>query len=455
MKKYFSPSYYQRYSPHYLPNLKLALPVVFSQAGQMIVAIADTLMVGQIGATELAAVSFANSVFIIGFVLSIGLAVAVTPLVGKAYGASEPEKCSFWLKQGLVSNIVFAFLLMGIMFLSSRFLPFMGQEEKVIKLAVPYFLILVSSILPFSVFMVFKQFGEGISSTRLAMVVTLIANIVNIVLNYLLIFGKLGFPQMGVNGAGWATLISRVFMAITFVLVFYNLKFFKEYKIAFKKVTLSTKELITTMKLGFPIGGQMVIEVFAFSMGAIMMGWMGEKPMAAHQIVISLASLTYMMALGLSSAATIKVSNYFGANDNKSLKYSAYAVIHKVILFMICNGIMFVSLRKILPDLFINDTEVISIAASLMIIAGVFQVFDGMQAVWLGILRGIQDVKIPSLIAFITWIVLALPVSYLCAFVFNMGPIGIWIGYLLGLFIASMLLMFRFKRILRLKFVHH
>jgi MATE family multidrug resistance protein len=430
-----------------MPNIMLALPIVFSQAGQMLVGLVDTFMVGQLGATELAAVSFANSILVLGFVLIMGLSIGVTPLVGKANGAGKQQESGFWLRQGLTVNLYFAILLILMMFGTALLMPFMGQEEAVVALAIPYYLIIVVSMLPFCLFMVFKQFAEGIANTRIAMVITLIANVINIVLNYLLIFGKAGMPQLGINGAGYATLISRIFMAIVIVVTFASLSYFREYKKTLLASKFQFKRAVEILKIGFPIGGQMLIEVFAFSMGAIMMGWISKDAMAAHQIVISLASLTYMMSLGLSSAATIKVSNFLGAGDMDSIKYSAYAIIHKVIVFMSVNGVLFILLRNVLPALFVHNESVVHIAAQLMIIAGVFQLFDGLQVVWLGILRGLQDVKAPSVIAFITWIIIALPISYVCAFTLNMGSTGVWLGYLSGLFVGSVLLQIRYVRL--------
>ncbi len=238
-------------------------------------------------------------------------------------------------------------------------------------------------------------------------------------------------------------------MAIVFIVIFIRVPFFRIYKKAFVQSSYSLKKIIEVLKMGLPIGGQMSLEVFAFSMGAIMMGWIGENYMAAHQIAISIASFTYMMAYGLSSAATIKVSHYFGAKEFTSMKYSAYAIIHTVVIFMGTNGVLFILLKKVLPSLFIQDVVVIGIAADLMIIAGFFQIFDGLQIAWLGILRGVHDVKIPSVVSFVSWILLALPICYICAFTFHLGAIGIWIGYLSGLVIASTLLMFRFRYVLK------
>ena len=447
MLKQFKTSFRKDYAPHYWPNLFLALPVVLSQAGQMVVGLADTIMVGQLGVIQLAAVSFANSIFIIGLVVNIGLSIAITPLVGKAHGAAHVAQCGYWLKQGLWANLIFAILQIMIMYGVSFVMPYMGQEAAVVQSAHSYYLILVTSILPFNIFMVFKQFTEGISNTWMAMFITILANIINLILNYLLIFGKGGFPPLGIDGAGWATLISRIIMPLIFIGFFIHLNYFRRYKEAFLKTKIHFGKIWKVIKLGLPIGGQMVIEVFAFSMGAIMMGWIDEEAMAAHQIVITLASITYMMSTGLASAATIKVSTYRGAGEWNNLKHATYAIVHKVIIFMACSAILFISLRNYLPSLFVNNHQVITIAASLMIIAGIFQLFDGLQVVWFGVLRGMEDVKIPTVITFITWILLALPVSYGCAFILEMGALGIWVGYLIGLVTGSLLLHIRFTKI--------
>jgi len=438
-------SFIAPYKPHYLPNLKLALPVVLSQAGQMVVNLVDTLMVGQLGSTELAAVSFANSIFFVGFVLIIGLSIAVTPLVGKTHGSGNSHKTGFWLKQGIVGVGMFAVAQTIIMLLVSLLMPFMGQEPEVVAMAIPFYIVIVSSIFPISIFFVFKQFAEGISNTRIAMVITLAANAINIILNYILIYGKLGAPEMGVMGAGWATFISRILMPLIFILVFAYLPFFKSYKKVYLSTKVEMKKVWELIKIGFPIGGQMVIEVFAFSMGAIMMGWITKEAMAAHQVVIAIASVTYMMSSGLASAATIKVSTYRGAGDWFNVKASAYAIVHKVIVFMTFTAIAFILARNVLPSIFSDELEVLLVASQLMVVAGIFQVFDGLQIAWLGILRGLEDVKAPTIITFVTWILMALPISYICAFQFKMGPTGIWVGYLSGLAIASIWLRYRFK----------
>ncbi|MBI9060432.1 MAG: MATE family efflux transporter [Marinilabiliaceae bacterium] len=435
---------WKRCSNHYWSNLKLATPVVLAQAGQMLVGLADTLMVGRIGATPLAAVSFANSIFINILVFGIGISYALTPLVGKAFGKGDQESCKYWLRQGVITNLIIGVLLAlfagGIAF----FMPFMGQDQAVVDAAIPYFLLLVLSIVPFQVFAGYKQFAEGLSNTKVAMLITLGGNLVNVGLNFVLIYGYLGMPEMGLVGAGWGTLLSRVFMAVAFVWVFNRFQYFKQYYHATGPY-ISRAAFVRLFKLGLPIGLQFVIEVFAFSLGSIMMGWINATSLAAHQIVLSLASMTYMMSSGLASATTIKVSIFRGRKESINIQDSAFASVHLVIVFMSVMGVLFVMLRQWIPHLFIADQEVISVAAGLMLVAGIFQIFDGVQVVSLGILRGLEDVVVPAIGAGVTYLLVAIPVSYLCAFKFEIGPMGIWIGYLVGLSVAGVFLLSRFR----------
>lgn len=431
---------------HYWPNIKLATPVVLAQAGQMLVNLADTVMVGKVGTIPLAAASFANSIFINVLVFGIGLSFAITPLVGKAYGAKDKAQCSYWFKQGIYANLIIAIVLTLLAGAIVFVMPFMGQDEVVVKEAIPYFLLLVLSIVPLQIFNSYKQFAEGLSNTRIAMLITIGGNVLNVALNFVFIYGLLGAPALGLFGAGIGTLISRVMMAVAFAWLSRILSLFKTYR--GKDLSAFSKEAFMKIwRLGLPIGLQFVIEVFAFSMGSIMIGWINPVSLAAHQIVLSIASLTYMMSSGLASATTIKVSIFRGKKEYSAIKNSAFASVHIVILFMSLTAVLFLSLRYVLPSLFIDEKEVIEVAAGLMLVAGLFQIFDGVQVVALGILRGLEDVLMPVIGAGIAYWLISLPVGYLAAFVFNFGPMGIWIGYLVGLASAGLFLLLRFRYI--------
>jgi len=294
-----------------------------------------------------------------------------------------------------------------------------------------------------------KQFLEGIGNTKIAMHITITANVINVIFNYLLIYGKFGFPEMGLNGAGAGTLISRVAMPILFFIYIFNTPGLKRYFVQAHQQHFSKQKIISLLKIGIPIAFQIIVEVIAFSIGAIMMGWLGEVQLAAHQVAIGLASFTYMISLGISQANTIRVSHQMGVKDYKALKMAAFASTHLVLVFMSLMGVMFVLARNYLPFLFTVDPEVIKIAAGLLIIAAIFQVFDGLQVVMLSTLRGMADVKLPMFIAFFAYLFLGIPTSYLLSFKLMMGPQGIWYGYLVGLGIAGILFYLRFQHNLK------
>ncbi len=436
---------FKHYREYYSSNMKLALPIIISQAGQIVVSLADNIMVGRIGTAALAASSFANNIFVIILVFGIGFSYAITPMVANAMGRGEEKRAVHWFHQGFWVNIIIGIALVMLSLIVALFMPRMGQPDEVVKLGIPYFILIAISIIPFLYFASFKQFAEGISNTRIAMVITLLGNVVNVFFNYLLIYGKAGFPELGLMGAGIGTLIARVFMAAAFWLAYRRLSIFERFRRIHDDVRFSIGEAMQLLKLGFPMGVQFIIEVFAFSLGGIMMGWLGEDQLAAHQIVITIASMTFMMSSGLASATTIKVSTFRGRKEYPQLKYSAFASLHMVVLFMSVSAAFFLLTRHLIPVLFISNINVITIAAGLFIVASVFQIFDGMQVVMLGILRGMEDVMFPMVAVAIVYLLVSIPTGYVLSFILKIGPAGIWIGYLTGLSSVSIILLLRFR----------
>lgn len=407
------------------------------------------MMVGHVGTTELAAASFTINVFHIGMLFGIGITYGLTPLVGHSFSSGNTRELGSWLKNGVAVYSIFALVLCGVMSLAVPFMHHMGQREEVVRLAIPYYLIQVASLVPMLIFFSFKQFFEGIGNVKIAMVVTIISNLVNIGLNYLLIYGKFGFPALGLNGAGYATLISRIIMPVIFVMAIWQRKNFSTYfKTAFHAV-IDPRKVKRIVSIGFPIGGQMVIEVLSFSLGAIMMGWISKEAIAGHQVAISMAAMTYMISFGLAAGTTIRVSHAFGDRNMYEIKHAIYASLHIVVIFMSTMGLSFILLRYFLPLAFTSDTAVIEVAASLLVVAAFFQIFDGIQVVLLGALRGMADVRIPMYAAFFSYIVVSLPVSYLLAFVVGMGYAGVWVGFVFGLSIAAVLFALRLRRLFR------
>ena len=427
----------------------MAFPVILSQVGQVTVQLVDNMMVGHVGTTELAAVSFANNVFMIGMYFGMGITYGLTPLVGKSFSKGKFQEVATLLKNGIFTHVVAAIVLTALMFGIYFILPILGQPPEVLNLTKPYFLLLCLSYFPFMLFFSMKQFFEGIGNTKMAMQITLTANVINIIVNYVLIFGKLGFPEMGLVGAGIGTLVSRLFMALLFVVYILKMPKIKKYFIEAYKQVFSVEKIISILKIGIPIGFQIIVEMSAFGIGAVMMGWLGEIPLAAHQVAIGMASFTYMISLGVSQANTIRVSHQTGVKDYKALKMAALASTHLVLAFMLVMGFIFIIARNYLPLMFTLDPAVIEIAAVLLVVAAIFQVFDGLQVIMLSTLRGMADVKLPMFFAFFAYLLVGLPTSYFLSFVLNIGPQGIWYGYMVGLGSAGVLFYLRFKYILQ------
>ncbi|MDM7995510.1 MAG: MATE family efflux transporter [Acidobacteriota bacterium] len=435
----------RRYIPYYTSLLKLAMPLVLTQAGQMSVQLIDNAMVGRFGTAELAASSFANSIYVVIMLFGLGVCLGITPLVGRARGANEDRRVATIMKSGFALS---AILIPAITLLAGSMIwimPYMGQTEEVVRLAIPYYKTLVVALVPFLLFTLLKQIGEGLGNTVVEMAATIAANLLNVVLNYIFIFGKLGFPAMGLLGAGYATLISRIAMPLILYAGFWYLKPIRHYFLLMWKVKATLPSVANIFRVGLPIATQLVLEVSAFTVSSIMMGWLGNVPLASHQIAMGLASFTFMIANGVAMATTIRVSFQFGTRDFASMEKASYSAVHLVVAFMGFCGLGFLLFRYQLPYLFTTDTAVIEQAASLILVAALFELFDGLQVVCLGILRGLADVKAPMFIAGFSYMVVGLTVSYLCAFVFHMGPEGIWYGFLAGLAAAGILLALRIR----------
>jgi len=434
---------------HFKPNFLLAYPVMLSMLGQVMTGVADSIMVGWTGALPLAASSFANVFYNIPLFFGVGVSYAITPLVAQAEGSNDSSKIIAVLKNGSIINLVTAFVLVALIFSIEPFMYNMGQPEDVVTLALPYLSIVGVSIIPSMIFQTYRQFAEGLQRTRVAMIIVVGSNLVNIALNYVLIFGYYSFPELGLNGAGWATLISKTIMAISMMAYVYFGRRYQPYRLGFSIGGYSQKLISKMLHIGVPSGSQYIFEAGAFGFSAIMMGWIGTTALAAHQIAINLATISYMTTSGLGAAATIRVGNFLGQHDKKNLRASAFAMIWMATGIMTLWALLFIFGKEFLPALYIDDGAVIQLTASLMIIAAFFQLSDGIQVVTAGALRGLQDVKIPSLLIFVAYWIIALPLGYVFAFVFDWAAIGIWIGLLIGLTITATAMVIRFNRLSR------
>jgi MATE family multidrug resistance protein len=430
---------------HIVSTIQLAYPVIIGQLGIIMMGVVDSLMVGHLGAAPLAAASLGSGLAFILLIIGIGVSLAVTPLVAIAVGANKYEDCGVYFRQSLLVNSVLALIIALAVFFAADMLKYFNQPLEVQIQAESYMKIIGFSALPLMLFQTYKQFIEGFSIMRPAMIIAILANVINAIANWILIFGKLGFPALGLDGAGWATFASRLFMALVLMGFVMNNKFFREYDVTFHFKSINWTVIKKLLSLGLPSGFQYFFEVGAFSFAVVMVGWLGTKQLAAHQIAINLASISFMAVLGISVAGSIRVGNAVGKKDIAETRRAGFTASLLGASIMSLSGIIFIFFRKFLPTLYVNDEVVISYASSLLIIAALFQISDGIQAVGIGILRGLTDVKIPTAITFIAYWIVGLPVGYLLGFTFNLGVQGVWIGLLLGLTTSAILLTLRFN----------
>jgi MATE family multidrug resistance protein len=437
----------RNYLHHVRQNWHLAYPVMLSQLGHVMMGVTDSIMVGHIGSTSLAAVSLSNVIFNVILLFGIGVSYAITPLVASAAGLRNNDEVVETVRHGLVINLINGLILIGIVILGKNLLYKIDQPDEVVTLAIPYLSIITYSILPVLVFQTYRQFAEGLSFTRIAMIVMIVSNVVNIVLNYVMIYGYAGFPAMGLNGSAWATLSSRVFMALFMVAFIYYSPKFKNFNGLFALGRYSKQFFNKMLHIGIPAGMQFIFEVLAFDASAVMMGWLGTQALAAHQIAINMATISYMMTSGLAAAATIRVGHYFGQRDIKNVRAAAYTLLGMALTFMSVWALVFILGKNLLPSFYISDPEVIAIAVPLLVIAGFFQLSDGVQVVCVGALRGLQDVKIPSLFIFIAYWIIGLPLGYGLGFRLGYGATGIWLGLLIGLTLTASAMFLRFRHV--------
>jgi multidrug resistance protein, MATE family len=435
----------QTIKEHINNTIQLSYPVIIGQAGIIMMGVVDNLLVGGLGAPALAAASIANSLFILIFILGIGVCTAVTPLVAISVGAQRKQDCGTIFTNGHIVNIVISFLLMLFTYFLADYFSVLHQPAQVVKLAAPYTKILAISMIPVLIFQTNKQFIEGLSVMRPGMVISITANIINAMVGWTLIYGKFGMPALGLNGAGIATFCSRMFMAFSISLYIYYSSRFKDLNLSlrFKHSRLSIIRKI--LALGLPSATQYFFEVGAFTFAAIMVGWLGTNQLAAHQIALNLASISFMCTLGISTAGSIRVSIGVGKKNITETRRAGFVAILLGEALMAFFGLIFIVFRNDLPAFYIHDPVVISIASSLLIIAALFQIFDGTQAVGIGVLRGLTDVKGPTLVTFIAYWIIGLPVGYILAFHYNLGVRGVWIGLMFGLITSAVLLTLRFN----------
>ena len=436
---------------HLKETISLSIPLVLTQIGHIITGMVDNFFLGNLGNTEQAAGILSNNLFVILLVFSIGMSYVLTPAVTDAHvNQNEKEKASLF-KNSLFINMMVAVLLFVILFFSSPLLTYMRQPKDVVELAIPFFDVLIFSIIPVALFFVCKQYTEGLSNTKAAMYISIAGNLLNIVLNYLLIYGHLGLPKLGYMGSCWATFIARCFMGIGFLVFVFKHPSVNSFAVFYKNAKLNAQQFWPLFKDGLASALQFTFEVAAFAIAGLFAGVFGKEQLDAHGIALSMAAFTYMFASGISSATTIRVGNFNSLKSVNDMKLAIQASYKSVIFTMGLMAIFFICFNNYLPSIFSNDQGIILIASKLLLMAAFFQLFDGTQVAAAGVLRGMDDYKFSSYIAFIGYWLIALPLCYILAFVFDYKVYGVWLGLSVGLGFVSIALLFRIRYLLKLK----
>ncbi len=434
------------YKKHYQALFYLGVPIIIGQVGIIILGFADTIMIGHHSANELSAAGFVNNLFNLSVIFGLGFSYGLTPIVGALYGQKNYLNAGESLKESLIANLLISLFLLAVMGTIYINLDKLDQPEELLPLIRPYYLTILASIPFIMLFNGFKQFSDGITDTKSAMWILVSGNILNIIGNYLFIYGKLGLPEMGIVGAGISTLTSRIVMVVAFSILFFRSKHYSPYKKGFKTIKTKLVNIKQLNKLGWPIALQMGMETASFSICAVMLGWIGAAALAAHQIMCTIGSACFMVYYGMGAAVAVRVSNFKGQQDIVNLQRTAYAGFH-LILLLGCITCTFIFLfRNHLSGWFTESDEVNRLVLSLIFPMLLYQVGDGMQTNFANALRGIANVKPMMYIAFIAYIVISLPSSYIFGFVLNGGTVGVWMGLPLGLTSAGIMFFLQFRK---------
>lgn len=444
----------KQYTKEFSYNLRLAYPVILGMVGHNLIGMVDNIMVGRLGSTELAAVSLGNSMIFIAMSLGIGFSTAITPIVAEGDAEKNDTKIRSAFHHGLFLCTILGLMLFGIIVLAKPIMEMLHQPDEVITLAKPYLDWVAFSLIPLIMYQGYKQFADGLSLTKYSMYAMVMANVLHVGMNYVLIYGIWIFPKMGIIGAAIGTVISRIFLVMFMHIMLSRRNDLKRFFSNFSFEEIKKETIKKIINIGFPSAMQMLFEVVLFTASIWLCGNIGRTSQAANQIALSLASMTFMFAMGLSVTSMIRVSNQRGLQDYKKLIVVARSIFLLAIIIESIFAVLFVAFHQFLPHVFLNmentiqltdNTEVIEIASKLLLIAAVFQISDGIQVVVLGALRGLQDVKIPMYITFVAYWVIGFPISYYLAEYTSMKAAGVWIGLLAGLTSAALFLYLRFN----------
>ena len=416
------------------------MPIALSQLGYAVVQFADNAMVGSYGGDNplpLSAVSFGVMMSFVMFSLSMGICLGMTPIVGEHFARGEYRRTAHYLQSSLVAYPIIGVVFMVLQLLSVPLLYRLGQPVEVVDMAVPYYRLMAYSLPSIMLYGCFRQFLEGVGNTVMPMVFAVATNVVNIVLNWVFIYGNCGCEAMGVYGAGLATLIARWILPFVALVYFVVKSEYRDYLKLFSRGINYLKDTFRLLSLGIPTAGQMLLEGAAFVVTSVMMGWLGTESIAANQIVMTYGNAAFMLTIALGSAATIRVSHSYGLRDMERMRAATHSSIHLGLLWGAITLALFVALRSLLPRLFTPNEEVVTLASQMIVFVALYQVSDAIQCTLIGVLRGMQDVKIIAYLSFVAYVLINIPVGYLCAFTFGFGSSGLLVGYVVGLSTAA------------------
>jgi len=423
----------------------LAAPIVVTQIGIMAMGLVDTIMVGHVSASALAAVALANLYLFAVSIFGLGTLFSLDPIIAQALGARDDEGVARGLQRGLLLAALLTVPTCLLLAIVEPVLVLVHQPPEVVPLVRDYIFRIMASVFPFYAFVVLRQTLQAHHRTRPILVALLVTNILNAALNYVLIFGRFGFSAMGVLGSATATLISRWAMAAMLVLL--GWRYLVPYLKGLAPRVFQRAALGRMLKLGAPIGGQMLLEWGAFGVVGLLMGWLGVLEVAAHQVALNIASLTFMVPMGIGSAAAVLVGHAVGRGDAEAIRRAAVAALITAAVFMAMTAVVFLSWPVWLARIYTTSTEVVALAALLLPIAGLFQVFDGLQVVAMGVLRGLGDTRVPMLVSIIAFWCIGMPISLVLAFVAGLGAVGLWWGFVAALSAVAFILLLRLKRL--------
>lgn len=434
------------YPCHYRSLLSLGLPIMVGQLGMIILGFADTMMVGHHSTTELGAASFVNNIMNLVIITATGFSYGLTPIVGTLFGREELPQAGKALRCALLANLMAGAIMMAALTILYFNVGNIGQPKELLPYIRPYFLVLLASLPFVMLFNAFKQFTDSITETRTSMWILLSGNFLNIIGNYVLIYGKAGMPEMGVVGAGVSTLLSRIVMVVLFLIVFLSRKKMRPYRDGFLRLGWSRQMLRRLVSLGTPVALQMGMETASFSLSIIMVGWLGTIALASHQVMITISQFTFMVYYGLGAAVAVRISYFNGQNEHENVRHTVVAGLQLMVaLELLLSGIIFL-LRNQIGGWFTDSAEVSSTVVTLLLPFFIYQFGDGLQITYANALRGIADVKPLVVIAFIAFFVISLPVGYFCGFVLGFGLVGVWMAFPFGLTSAGVMMWLRFKR---------